>query len=210
MEFNSGTLLIFLAVCVIARAILFHRSGIKWWKSFVPIYNKYLLGKMTGHKLIGSLNAFFLPFTYIFTLGYYALSLSIVQQYDPQFKIMADGSYTMSDAVMVPESLALKMNILNYVFIAVLLMAIILWDIMMWKLIVYEKKNPWWIVAWTICPVLPYVVFALSTMWTINGETYKLEKVKVTPKPATNTSTNVTLLNSNTKKRSRNRKKRKK
>lgn len=206
---NGGTLLVFLCICVIARAVLFHRSGIKWWYSFVPIYNKYILGKMTGHKLFGGLNAFFLPFTYIFMLFYYSLSLSIAQQYDPQFKMLADGSYTMSDVVYVPADLATKMMIMNYVFLAVVLMAIILWDIMMWQLIKYEKKNPWWIVGWTICPVLPYVVFALSTLWTINGETYKLEKVKVTPKAQETNNTKVTpIRRSGNKKRSANKKKR--
>ena len=188
---SGGALVVFTIISVIARAVLFHRSGIKWWKSFVPIYNKYLLGKMSGHKLIGGLNAFFIPFTYLYFIGYFAISLSIAQQYDPQFKMLADGSYVVSPEVYVPAGLATKMNILNYVFIAVVLMAVILWDIMMWKLTMYEKKNPWWIVAWTICPVFPYVVFALSSVWTVNGETYKLQRVKVEDKKPT-PSTKVT------------------
>lgn len=176
---DSMVILICLVICIVARAIIFNRSGIKWWKSLIPMYNKYLLGKMTGHKLLGIINAFWLPFMYAMSVFFMIMNIQLAAQYDPNFKILADGTFVMSQSVEVPDNVAHWVLAVNYIYIAIVALAVILWDMLMWQLIKYEDKNPWWIVMWTLCPAIAYTAFAFSSVWTVNGQTFKLEPVPV-------------------------------
>lgn len=174
-----GFLLAIIAVCVICRAIIFKKHEISPIWSFIPIVNKYKLGKLTGSKLLAKLNAivhplFFLSFS--FSLG---LELWIMTEYAYSIQIPKDGTSDSIIKVSVPQEVANVDVWSKYILIAVAVIAIVVWCITMWKYTIQHEANPWWILLWAVIPVIPYIAFAASSKTVINGKLYTTKRVEI-------------------------------
>lgn len=174
-----GFLLAIIAVCVICRAIIFKKHEINPIWSFIPIVNKYKLGKLTGSKLLAKLNAivhplFFLSFS--FSLG---LELWIMTEYAYSIQIPKDGTSDSVIQVSVPQEVANVDVWSKYILIAVAVVALVVWCITMWKYTIQHEANPWWILLWAVIPVIPYIAFAASSKTVINGKLYTTKKVEI-------------------------------
>lgn len=167
------------AVCIICRAIIFNKRDIKAIWAFIPIMNKYKMGKMVGSKKLAIWNMIMHPLligTFTFCFGY---ELWIIKEFAYAIKIPVNGIDMSNIEVVVPDDIALIAIWSKYFLIVVAVVTLIVWLLMMWKFTIQHNRNPWWIMLWAIIPTIPYIVFAASSTVVIDGIKYTVEKVKM-------------------------------
>lgn len=175
-----GTIMLLSFICAICRSIIFKKRDIKWWKSFVPGYNKYLLGKLVQDKKLAIANAIAHTFFWLYFWACFGYELWIISNYAVGIQNPINGVEQSVVQVAVPENVANIAIWSKYILIAVALVTLILWCMMMWKFTIKHKRNPWWIVLWAALPVIPYIYFAnISDVVSIDGKRYSIQKVEI-------------------------------
>lgn len=174
-----GFILALCVICTICRAIIFKKHDIKPLWAFIPIANKYKLGKMIGSKRLGILNAILHPLTQLTFLFCFGYEIWIIKEYSQTIKVPVDGFSDSAIDVLVPNDVAFIAVWSKYFLIAVAAISIIVWCIMMWKLTMQQERNPWWIMIWAIIPAIAYIFFAASSTVIVNGKKYITKKIEI-------------------------------
>lgn len=168
---------IFYLICIIARGMFFHKSKDKWYKTFIPVYNIYTLGKLNNQKKLGLATGIVLTFTNLFFVFCFAYELWILENYTTNIQIPQALQQQGIINVAVPENVANVAIYSKYILLAVATLSIMLWSILLWKFLIYQKSNYWWIILWVMIPVIPYVYFGvIRKKIVIDNKMYVFEK----------------------------------
>lgn len=157
---------------VVAKSIMFHQRDVAWWKAFIPFYNKYVLGKLCGHKVVGAVVGIFEFVWYIAIFILTSYETWIAQNYPSGIS----NGITYSQ---VPAEILNNYNIVRISFIVFMLAYMIIWCYLMNYFSKMHGKSKHWIALWALCPGFVYYYFALSPYIVMNGKHYKLQKVEV-------------------------------
>ena len=140
---------------LIIRGVLFSKREEKWYKTLVPGYNRYTIGKLSDSKLVGLIagisNALFiLIFLIYLSLEAYLLENGMLVVQNDQIV-----------GIAASDTMAFFMNyILPYAWYAMALIAWLSWVILMRKFSIKQGASSWWMFAWAICPIAGYIYFA--------------------------------------------------
>ena len=174
-----GFVILLLFICVFCRCLIFRKNNIKTIWAILPIVNKYKFGQIVKSKKLGILNAIFSVLTasiFIFCLGY---EIWIIKNYSQYAAIPTDGVSSTKIEVLVPQDVANIAIWSKYALIIIVTAYLILWAMMMWRFTIQQDRNPWWILCWTLVPVVAYIAFAISNYVVIDGKKYNLVKEEV-------------------------------
>lgn len=167
-------------ISAFCRYIIFKKRDVKRpITAFIPGINKYKLGKLVGSKKLGILNAIFFILLGITFIGCFGIELYIIQNYVYQITNPIDGVSESTIEALVPKDIANLAIGSKYALIGIAFASIVVWSIMMWKFTIQHGRNPWWIMLWTIIPVIPYVAFAASPVVVIDGKKYTTTRVEI-------------------------------
>ena len=167
-------------ICIVCRCVVFERQEIKWWKSFVPAYNKYLIGKIAGAKKVGIVSAIIIPFAKIFLVLCYLFEYYIIQNFATSVKVPYDNTVASQIQVVIPKDKAYLANIAiysKYLLIVIYVVALIMWFILMRRYIKQQKKSTWLLVISVICPVIVFFYFAISKTFMVEDKEYTMKRV---------------------------------
>ena len=159
-------LTVILITCTILRAFLFNQRGEKPWKALIPLYNKYILGKLSDSKKLGIITTIFCALTYIAALfSYYVelMMLSLIPS-GTDFSTAKVKDYIPDDLVAINDASKIIMLIFAIIFI-------LSWSLMMRQFSEKNNANTWWILGWAICPIISYIYFIF-----INNYYYTVDK----------------------------------
>ena len=157
---------------VVAKSIMFHQRDVAWWKAFIPFYNKYVLGKLCGHKVVGAIVGIF---EFVWDAAIFVLSAYeawIIQNYPSS---NANGILYSQ----VPAELVNNYTICRIAFLVFMLAYMIIWCYLMNYFSKMHGKSKNWTILWALCPGLVYYYFAINPYIAMNGKQYKLEKVEI-------------------------------
>ena len=171
-----GIIAVLSIICMICRGIIFKKRDYKWWYTLIPGLNKYKLGKLVNSKKLGITNGILHVITYLAITYYIGLEFYMIY-HASAVHVPTDGSSVVS--IEIPKYLAQMAIITRYCIIAIGIITMIFWCMMMWKFTIQQKRNPWWIILWSVVPVIPYIFFAASPDVVINGKHYRLQRVEV-------------------------------
>lgn len=176
---SFGFILLLELVCAICRYVIFKKRDIRGRNAFVPWYNKYLLGKSIGQERLGKIVASAILVTKLFFALCFGYELWIIQNYAQVVQIPHDGVTDSQIEVLVPDDIAQISVYSKYVLLAFAFVTVVLWSMLMWKFTMAHKRNPWWIVLWTVIPTISYIAFAVSPEAVINGKRYTTKRVEI-------------------------------
>lgn len=172
-------LLILGFINMICRCIIFAKHNIRWWFAMIPGYNKYRIGKMANCKKIGIINAILHPLLIIYFFFCFGLELWIIDNYAVEVQVPTDGVSSSVIQVAVPENIANITIWSKYILIGFIAITVIFWAIMAWKFTMSQNKNPWWIVLWATISTIPYIYFAATKDYIVDGVRYTIKRVEV-------------------------------
>lgn len=167
-------------ICIVCRCVVFERQDIKWWKSFIPAYNKFLIGKIAGAKKVGLVTAIMIPFAKLYLLFCYLFEYYLIQNYATEVKIPYDNTVASQIQVVIPKDKAYLANIAiysKYLLIVIYVVALIMWFILMRRYIKQQKKSTWLLVISVICPVIVFFYFAISKTFMVEDKEYTMKRV---------------------------------
>ena len=176
---SIGIISILTFICIIDRCIIFKKCNVKWGKSLIPGYNKYILGKLSNKKKIGIVNAILHPIYYIYFIFCFMLELYVIQTYNSQVVVPINSDLDSKVYVSIPDNISNLVLYSKYILLVVALLTMIFWCIMMWNFTKQQKRSPWWILLWFAIPVIPYTVFANSKTIIVDGKKYTMKRVEV-------------------------------
>ena len=164
-------------ICIIARVKIFWDRQEKGWKALIPFYNKYVLGKIIDNKKIGIIVSIF-EFLFI---GIISLCIYI------EYIILEKIPYTITDidnfnlTDYVPQSLLTSNSIFKILLIIIAVLYFISWVILTYKFSDKQNSNTWWMLAWAIIPVVPYIHYAYiyKTVYIPNKGLIQFQKTEV-------------------------------
>ena len=141
-------------ICTILRAVIFNQRGEKAWKSLIPFYNKYVLGKLCDSKKLGIITMVFSCLTYVITMISYSVELMMLSLIpsDTEFSMTKIKEYIPNNLMTLNDTTKIMMIIFGVVFL-------FSWSLMMRKFSEKNNANTWWILGWAICPVVSYAYF---------------------------------------------------
>lgn len=174
-----GSVMLLTLICVVARCFIFYKREIKWWKSLIPGYNKYILGKLSDSKKLGIINAIVQPLFTIYFFVCFCYEVWIIQTYAQLVKIPTDGVSQSKIQVAVPEDVAHFAVYSKYGLLVFGIIAFISWCIMMILFTKVNRASYWWILLWAAIPVIPYCYFAARNSVYMNGKYYKMQKIEI-------------------------------
>lgn len=137
----------------ILRSIVFHKREEKWYKGFIPFYNKYTLGKLCDQKILGIITAVlnFLVvaiFTTLVILEYHIImSMPAVIEDINNFDI-----YQYVTKFEIDFN-----NVLQVVIGVIAALYIVFWTWLSYKFIKKNGDPVWWLLVWIIVPDLGYL-----------------------------------------------------
>jgi len=141
----------------IFKAILFSKRHERKIKAFVPIYNKYIIGKLCDKPKLGLATGIFNFLNVALFIAYIILSYFLVLDYSVYGELYAASSRIY---LSVPDNLIIVYNITRYGWLASASLTFILWAYLMRCFSIKNNKSSWWMFVWAICPIVGYIYFA--------------------------------------------------
>lgn len=149
MEFFIELYFILMLACLMLRGMLFHQREEKWYKTLIPGYNKYVLGKLTENKKLGLVAGISHAMFHILFLVYIVIVLVMMEE---GTALIANGEfYVLTNRTLL--------NVIQYVWLAFALIAWVTWTWLMRNFSMKQKSSSWWMFMWAICPTLAYIYF---------------------------------------------------
>lgn len=145
-------------VALIFRGILFHAREEKWYKTLIPGYNKYILGKLSNSKKLGIASAVLNIITRVYFWIYLSLEIYMIKTYTKSVKVDNGESVLVLD---IPQDWLTWMPILAYILIIIAFVTFVLYIIMMRKFSIINGKSSWWMFVWALCPLFGYIYFSV-------------------------------------------------
>ena len=153
-------LLFALFLCVIMRGIIFQARDEKWYKTLIPFYNKYILGKLCDKKIIGITVAVLSALTICAFIGTAIYEFDCIENYAEYATVTNNGKTELY--VTLPEIQTNILNISSYVTLGIAFIYFAMWTWMMRDFSVKNGKSSWLLFAWAILPFTVYVYFAIT------------------------------------------------
>lgn len=151
-----------LFICIIIfRGLLFSARDEKWYKTLIPGYNKYILGKLCDAKKLGVIIGVISVLFVAALIAYASVEIYAIQNYATLAKIPENINEASTIYITLP---AMYIDILTGISYGALGLAIIyltLWIIITRKFSLKQDKTSWWMFGWIICPLIPYVYFSV-------------------------------------------------
>lgn len=158
MEF----LILMTFICmIIFRGILFNIRDEKWFKTLIPSYNKYILGKLCDSKILGIIVAISSSLTSLSIISYIALEAHIIQNYATLAEIPKNVNDLSTIYITIPKDYLDILSVLSWLVIIFAVIYLVTWILLTRQ---FTKKNDcstWWLILWVICPVIPYTYFSV-------------------------------------------------
>ena len=190
-------ILIILITCTILRAVIFNQRGEKPWKAVIPLYNKYILGKLSDTKKLGIITAIFCALTYIILILSYSIELMMLS-------LIPSGTEFSNESFSeyIPDTLTNANDASKILLLLVAIIFVFSWSLMMRKFSEKNKANTWWIIGWAISPIICYIyfIFIHKYFYTIDKEIIVYTKNNIVME-------NIEESNNSTKKKSKAKKK---
>ena len=164
-------------ICIIARVKIFKDRYERGWKALVPFYNKYIFGKLIDNKKLGLIvsicNALF--------IGLICICVYI------EYEILDKLPYTIEDVDTfnildyVPQSLLTSNNVFKILLLISAVAYFVTWVILTYKFSAKQNSNTWWMLAWAIIPVVPYIYYAYiyNTVYLTDKGLVQFQKMEV-------------------------------
>ena len=135
--------------------MLFSKREEKWYKTLIPGYNRYTIGKLSDSKKVGLIAGISNVLFQIIFLLYLGLELQLLET--GQLVVYEDKIVGIASS----DTIATLMNyVLPYAWYAMALIAWLSWVWMMRKFSIKQGSSSWWLFAWAICPIVGYIYFA--------------------------------------------------
>jgi len=155
-----------------ARCVIFQQRDVAWWKGIIPIYNKYIFGKLCNKGNIG------------IAVGLLELVWYIACYLLMYFEMWVQQTYNASTAdgfiyANVSEEVVTIYTWLKIGFLVYMIFYLVVWCYLMNKFSMMHGKSKNWIALWALWPAAAYCYFALTPKIAMYGKQYELKRVEV-------------------------------
>ena len=106
-------------ICIVLRAVLFNQRCEKPWKSLIPFYNKYVLGKLCDSKKLGIITmifSFLTHFCVVFTYYTELIMLSAIPS-GTDFSTAKMSDFVSKDIISIHSASQIILCILSIILI---------------------------------------------------------------------------------------------
>ena len=158
MEFIAFILLICI---IIFRGLMFNARDEKWYKTLIPGYNKYVIGKLCDCKKLGIAIAVISCLLFVALISYFSIEIYAIRNYATLAKIPENVNEASTVYVTLPAIYLDVLMGIAYASLGIAVIYLVLWTIMTRKFSLKQNKSSWWMFAWIICPLIPYVYFSV-------------------------------------------------
>lgn len=159
-------------ICIVLRCFIFHQRNITWWKGLIPVYNKYIFGKLCNQKRLGYASAISIFAWWCTLIGVMCYEIHIMTDFGSMIDPTSGRIY-----VQVPDSVKTNMQFLKYFVICVTLIALVMWTWTMTKFSKMHDKPMYWAILWAVLPVIPLCSIAFSDTIYMNNTKYTVKRV---------------------------------
>ena len=170
-------ILIFTLLSILFRGKLFKDRDIKYRWTFMPFYNKVILGKLSESKKLGIATA---TSSFITTM---LLGICVYVEYSI-WTMLPQGEIDISVFKVedyVPQAYITANDVLKILLLIVAAVYFIAWVALMYKFSEKQDASTWWMIAWGIIPIIPYFYFSYihKSIYIPQDGLVELQKVKV-------------------------------
>ena len=147
--------------CIMFRGIIFKNRDEKWYKTLVPIYNKYIIGKLSDSKKLGAFTGLFNFLTHIMLLVSMGTIMNVYQNVEDLQLVYDELGNPAYYTGKFDQSLINLSYVFLYITLGLTIISFLLWVILTYKFSVKQKSSTWWMIIWGFIPTIAYFYYAL-------------------------------------------------
>lgn len=149
-------ILYLILICIILRGVLFHKREVKWYKTLIPYYNKKIIGDLCDSKKLGILTAIASMIMYITFFISYGIELNIINSLSVISEVELENFNVLD---YVSQDIMTANDISKIILLVFAIIYFLLWTILMRKFSYKNNSSTWFMLLWSICPVVAYIYF---------------------------------------------------